>query len=325
MPQTRRNCRPQALRQDAGECVITGSRIVHACHVIPHSLGDAEYRRICGGADRNEAANLVLLTPTLHAAFDRSMFSFVPTGRGTHAVEVYVPDPALDPHAGKIVRLAAGDRQLAAHRAGCRYIGRQTGAQDRTDDDPDWDARTAFSTACSDVLPAARPAPAPCPAPFWRRTSGGPAAPAPPGSVEWASNLLALTDDEQTERFWLGETAESALVKLIGAINLLSGDTGITLPAPDQLHRVGATVPAAAPTSRIVSSRHRFALSTALGEEAGGREFLGRDRDDFLTRATQARLVDLNAIVLGHIIGSSPEAAGRALAVYRELAGGTVF
>jgi hypothetical protein len=151
--QKRQNCRPQALRQDADECVVTGSRIVHACHIIPQYLGDEKYRHICGGSNRNEPANLVLLTPTLHAAFDSFMFSFAPTGRGTHAVEVYVSDPLLDPYAGRIVRLAAGDAQLAAHRAACESQGRSVGSQER-EDDLDWDARTVFSTAHEDVRPA---------------------------------------------------------------------------------------------------------------------------------------------------------------------------
>jgi hypothetical protein len=152
--QKRQNCRPRALLQDAGECVITGSQIIHACHVVPHCLGNDEYRRICGGSDRNEAGNLILMTPTLHVAFDRFMFGFSPTGRGTHAVEVYVSDPELDRHAGKIVRLAAGDAQLAAHRAACWRSGRSVGSQERDDEDPEWDARTAFSTACEDVRPS---------------------------------------------------------------------------------------------------------------------------------------------------------------------------
>jgi hypothetical protein len=86
--QKRQNCRPQALRQDADECVITGSGIVHACHIIPQRFGDEEYRRICGGLNRNEAANLVLLTPTLHAAFDSFMFRLAPRGVGRHVVVV---------------------------------------------------------------------------------------------------------------------------------------------------------------------------------------------------------------------------------------------
>jgi hypothetical protein len=193
---------------------------VHACHIVPQCFGDEEYRRICRGSDRNEPANLLLLTPTLHTAFDRFMFGFAPTGRGTHAVEVYVSDPELDRHDGKIVRLASGDVQLAAHRAACRHQGRSVGSQERHEDF-DWDARTTFRTACEDVRPTKANAQVPDVRISTTLDQGA-----------FAIAIARLVSAERSGRKILSFDISSEWTDLLTAIYGLGSACGIVLPSP---------------------------------------------------------------------------------------------
>jgi hypothetical protein len=191
---------------------------VHACHIIPQRFGDEEYRRICGGLNRNEAANLVLLTPTLHAAFDSFMFSFAPTGQGTHVVEVYVYDSELERHSGKIVRVGAGDAQLAAHRAECGRQGRLLVPQQHQGD-PRWDPRAAYTIAHVDVWPAPLEGP--------NRE--------PEGTTQWA------TDSERIRRAWAGEGEEREVGHLRAGINIRE--------QPSTIHAAPTQKPSRPPTT----------------------------------------------------------------------------
>jgi hypothetical protein len=247
--QKRQNCRPVALLQDAGECVITGSRLVQACHIIPQAFGDEEYHRICGGMSRNEPANLVLLTHTLHAAFDDFMFSFAPTGRGTYAVEVYVSDPELDLHEGKIVRLAAGDMQLAAHRAKCACVGRRVGSQERDlnldgdirlmaqvfhavcsqkrDEDLDSDAGSIFSAAYEDIHPTIRPQ---------ILAAVDPVENIPRSAVDIALDITRASLDETTKRSLIIIKAFHLSENIMGLIAKTGKCLGIHLTMPPKYY-----------------------------------------------------------------------------------------
>jgi hypothetical protein len=110
----------------ASRCVITGSRVSQICHIIPQTVSNEQYRCFCGGNDHNEADNLIVLTPTLHAAFEQFMYSFAPMTQapGLYVLEVYESDPELDRFAGVPVRLISGAKQVAAHREACARAGR---------------------------------------------------------------------------------------------------------------------------------------------------------------------------------------------------------
>jgi hypothetical protein len=297
--QKRQNCRPQALRQDAGECVVTGSRIVHACHVVPQCFGDDEYRRICGGSNRNEPTNLLLLTPSLHTAFDQFMFSFAPTGRGTHAVEVYVSDTLLDPYAGRIVRLAAGDAQLAAHRAACGRQGRAVGSQER-EDDPDWDARTTFSTACEDVRPATRRFPDALGGHGTTRVSF-----APKSSAERAVELVGLQSSERSAREIFMMLAFGDRVDCFDLVRRAAASVGITFPeGPERLDDSYAYFTKTndeleAIARQAAKEDANEAAEDAKEEKEELRRQATKDLDDLIRSETQGRNLTENDYIRG--------------------------
>jgi hypothetical protein len=101
--------RVEAARLYDGRCVITGSHIVDICHLIPiapathHERLARDWAISQGHAVAESPNNMILLTPTLHRALDRHMFSFQPSllgGPGTYSILLHGPS---DEHLSEIL------------------------------------------------------------------------------------------------------------------------------------------------------------------------------------------------------------------------------